>query len=202
MAAYVTAAEVKTYLGISSTTDDTLITTLITRAQAAVDAYTHRTFSSTANATRRFTVNRDSYQRMLWLDEDLISINAVVTNADSTATSTVSSTEYITHPRNRTPYYAIEIRSDANEAWEYAAAAEMGITVSGKWAYSTTPPNDVKHATIRLSAFYYRQKDAQVFDVTAMPETGTMTVPIGMPRDVTLILEPYVRSTLSLGLSV
>jgi hypothetical protein len=35
-----------------------------------------------------------------------------------------------------------------------------------------------------------------------MPEAGTMTVPVGIPRDVTLILEPYVKSTLALGLSV
>jgi len=199
MAAYTNSSTVRSYLGITSTSDDTLLTALILRAQTAIDAYTHRTFSSTANTTRRFTVGRDTDKRTLWLDADLASINAVVTSADSTSPVTVASTEYITHPRNTKPYYAIELRSDADADWDYADAPEMGVTVSGKWAYSTSPPADVVHACIRLASYYYRQRDAQVFDVTADPGSGTITVPVGIPADVKMVLKPYVRTELSVA---
>lgn len=198
--AYCSTSDVKTYLGISSTGDNALIGSLIGRAQKAIETYTRRVFqTSTANTTHRFTVGKDTQGRMLWLDDDLATISSVITDADSTAPSTVSTAEYITHPRNRAPYYAIEIRSDASEDWTFEDAPETGVTVAGKWGYSTTPPADVKHACIRLAAYYYRQKDVQVFDVTTLPETGQMTVPVGIPRDVKMILDPYVRIGVVMG---
>ena len=39
--------------------------------------------------------------------------------------------------------------------------------------------------------FKYRQKDAQVFDVTAVPDAGVITVPQGIPADVKRILRSY-----------
>jgi len=196
MAAYATSTDVRLYLGISSTSDNTLITALIARAQSAIDKHTRRTFSSTANSTRYFTVGQDTSGRRLYLDADLADIGTVTTDADSTSPVTISSTEYITLPRNRAPYYALEIKSSCTKSWDYSADPESGVTITGKWAYSTSPPNDIKHACIRLSAFYYRQKDAQVFDTTAIPEAGVITVPVGLPSDVEKILRPYVRTHL------
>ncbi len=193
MAAYCTNTEVKTYLGISGTADDALITALIARAQAAIDRHTHRTFSSTADSTRSFTVEEDTDGRTLWFDEDIVSITTVTTNADASTGTTVSSTEYTTLPRNRTPYYGIKIKSSVSKDWTYENDPETGVTVAGKWAYSTTPPDDVKHACVRLSSFYYQQKDAQVYDVTTIPDAGIITLPQGIPADVQLVLEPYVK---------
>ena len=39
----------------------------------------------------------------------------------------------------------------------------------------------------------YRQKDASVFDTTAIPDQGVIVSPQGIPRDVRLMLDPYVR---------
>jgi len=185
--AYAAASDVKTYLGISVSTDDTLITALITRAQAAIDRYCNRTFEASANSTRYFDAVADVYGPTLILDEDLASINSV-TNGDGT---TVTSSQYVTEPRNMTPYYALRIRSDASVAWTYSSYPENAIAISGKWAYSTSAPADIVHACIRLASYYYRQKDAQVFDVTATPELGQITIPQGLPRDVEILLEPY-----------
>lgn len=194
--AYCTSTDVKLYLGINSTntTDDTLITALIGRAQAAIEMHTHRKFEhSTTAATRRFTVGRDTDGDTLWLDEDLAAITTVTTNADASTATTISSTEYITEPRNKAPYYAIKIKASANKDWTYTTDPEMGVTIAGKWAYSTAAPADIKHACVRLAAFYYRQKDAQVFDVTAIPDAGVIQTPVGVPSDVRLILDPYVK---------
>jgi hypothetical protein len=193
--AYCSAADVKTYLGISGAGDDTLLGKLIERAQQAIDSYTQRTFEASADTERTFDTERDVDGPTLWLDEDLCSI-ATITNGDGTE---VTSSEYTTEPRNRTPYYAIRLLSSANIIWETDTTNydhEDSITVEGKWAYSTSAPADIVHACIRLASYYYRQKDAQVFDTTVTPELGIITVPQGMPRDIENVLAPYKRIVL------
>jgi hypothetical protein len=188
--AYTTAALLKTYLGATGSGDDTLLTALIARAQSAIDHYTGRTFEASGDTTRKFTVGVDTDGNMLYFDEDCAAITTVKTNADDgSGGTTIAAAYYITYPRNRTPYYAIEILN--TYSWEYTTDAENGITVAGKWAYSTTAPDDIVHATIRLAAYFYRQKDAGVFDTTAIPDAGIIQIPQGIPRDVQLILNPY-----------
>jgi len=195
--AYTDAATLKLYLGMDGTGDDTLLTSLIARAQSAIDAYTSRKFEASADTTRKFTVGKDTDGHKLYLDEDLSSITAIVTNADDgSGGDTLTTADYVTHPRNRTPYNMVEILLSSQYSWTYTTDPEGGITVAGKWAYSTSPPNDIIHACLRLAAYYYRQKDAGVFDTTAIPDIGIIQIPQGMPRDVQLILNPYVKVNL------
>ncbi len=191
--AYCTTAQIKTYLGISATDDDTLIGDLNTRAQKWIETYTGRVFESTGNTTRRFTVNEDTDAEWLYFDEDIASIVTVTNLADATTTETINSTEYVTYPRNETPYVAIRILDSASKDWDYADDPEMGITVEGKWAYSTTAPNDIVHTCIRLASYLYRQKDSQVFNTTAIPEAGVIETPGDMPPDLAKILDQYRR---------
>lgn len=193
---YISVASLRLYEGIDSTADDYLLTALIERAQKAIDNFTGRTFEASANSTRYFTVGEDTIGRKLYLDEDLASINAIVTNADDgSGGSTLATTDYVAHPRNRTPYNMIELKRSSAYDWTYTDDPADGITVSGKWAFSTTAPDDIVHACGRLATYYYRQKDAGVFDTTAIPDAGIIQIPQGIPRDVQLILNPYVRPT-------
>ena len=189
--AYCTVPEVKLYLGTTTSNDDELIKSLIPRAQAAIDSHCARTFEALADTTRYFDAITDVDGITLCLDDDLAAITTI-TNGDGVA---VSSGNYVTEPRNSTPYYAIRLKSSANIAWESDSNGdpENAVSIVGRWAYSTEAPDDIVHACIRLSAFYYRQKDAQVFDTTATPELGVITVPKGIPSDVKRILEPYRR---------
>lgn len=185
--AYCTNTDVKTYLGITGSGDDALLTSLCTRAQAMVDRYCNRTFEASSNTDRKFDAVRDTVLGVLFLDEDLASINTI-TNGDGTS---VASTKYVTEPRTATPYYSIRLLASSNLSWTYTTDPENAITVSGKWAYSTTAPADVVHATIRWAAYLYRQKDASTFDTTASPDLGVITVPQGIPADVEKLLAPY-----------
>jgi hypothetical protein len=193
MMAYTSSAIIKQYLGISEVDDDPLLDALITYAQQAIDSYTGRTFEASADATRKFTVGEDTEGRMLYLDGDLASVTSIITDADATSPTTLAATDYITHPRNRTPYHAIEILGSSNNSWTYSNDPQGGITVTGKWAWSTAAPNDIVHACNRLVGYYYRQKDAGVFDTTAIPDAGIIQIPQGIPRDVQMILDPYRR---------
>lgn len=193
--AYCSVADVKDYLDIESAGDDTLIEDLIEDAQQAIDTRTGRTFEASADATRYFTVGVHTRGRTLFLDEDLCAITSIVTNADDGSGGTaLADADYFTLPRNDTPYYAIEIAKSSSEAWEYTDDPEAGIEVTGRWAYSTEAPNDIRRACIRWASYFYRQKDAQVFDTVAQPDLGIITIPQGIPADVERLLKPYVRA--------
>lgn len=191
--AYASTAELKLYRGIAtaSTKDDSLIAVLLGAAQKQIEVYCGRVFEAATTAvTKYFDAIRDiTDDGVLLLDDDLASITAIE-NGDGTAVTTA---DYATEPRNRTPYWGIKLKTGASQNWTYEDDAENAIEVKGRWAYSTSAPADIKQATIRLAAYLYAQKDSQVFDVTAFPDAGMMTIPKGMPEDVKQILEPYRR---------
>lgn len=193
---YTTAAAVKTYLGITSSTDDALLTSLIERAQASIDRYTHRTFEAASDTTKRFDAEYDvseSYTRLDWTPYglDLCQITSVV-NGDGT---TISASSYVTEPRNETPYFALKLKVSSGLYFMYDNLDdhENAIQITGRWAYSITAPADIVHACVRLTSYYYRQKDSNTYDVTAIPGAGVIEVPQGVPRDVERILAPYRR---------
>lgn len=187
--AYLSASDLKAYLGISGSGDDTLLGLLVARAQVAVDRYCNRTFEASANTTRYFdAIGPHVAGPVLYLDRDLCAINTV-TNGDG---ATVSSDAYVTQPRNDAPYYALRLKANSGVVWTYTDDWENAIEISGKWAYSTTAPADIVQAATRLAAFYYRQKDAPLQDVTAI-EAGVVIRPLAMPDDVRGLLNPYRR---------
>jgi hypothetical protein len=194
--AYCRTADVKEYLDIQSADDDALIGDFIDRAQAAIDSHTRRTFEDPgADDTREFTVGVDTEGRELLFDEDIYSITSVVTDADGDA-DTIPTADYVTLPRNKTPYYGIKILGSSDYYWQYSDDPEMGIEITGRWAYSSDAPADIAQACARWAAYMYRQRDSQVFDVTAIPDAGVIQIPQGVPADVKILLAPYVRPRL------
>ena len=196
--AYTTLARVKDYLDITSDTDDVLLAYLITQAQTAVNTYTGRVFEA-ATQTRYFeSWALDDDGRVLWVDRDLLSITTL-TNGDSSGTA-IPNTEYWLCDSRKgrnlgPPYHGIRMKAESDYYWQWDT--DYWVTVVGTWGYSTTAPNDVVHATNRMVAYYYAQKDDHNFDVTAVPEAGVITVPQGMPKDVKVLLGPYCRTGLA-----
>lgn len=188
--AYTTADDLRSYLGITDTGDDVLLTSLIASAQEMVDSYCGRTFEAAADTTRTFDAYNDVDGATLYLDEDLFSITTV-TNGDGVA---VSSSEYTTEPRNRAPYYAIRLLPSAGKNWEAQADGDNqdAISVAGRWAWSLTPPADVVQATRRLAAWLYRQRDNADMDRAVVAGTATI-LPSAIPADVMTFLNPRRR---------
>jgi hypothetical protein len=188
---YATLAQVKSDLGVSGTTDDAIIADKIAFATAFIDSHTHRTFATQINTTRYFDAYVDIEGASLILDFDLCSI-ASITNGDGT---TVTSSQYVTEPRNVTPFRSITLKRSYGAYWttDNNGDPENAIAISGKWGYSQTPPGAIEQACIRMASYMYRQKDSQVFDVTVTPELGQITIPQGTPPDVIRLLKPYIR---------
>ena len=188
--AYVTLAAAKNYLGISESTDDALLEVLISSAQAIIDAATGRKFESAADTTRYLDMSQVDGLR-LRLDEDLCSITTI-TNGGGTV---ITSAQYKTMPRNKPPYYAIDLLSSTGVSWNYTDNPEAAISIAGRWAYSVTAPADIVQATKRIAAYLYRQKD-NALDIDRTILAGNATIlPATLPSDVMFMIGPY-RSSL------
>jgi hypothetical protein len=184
---YTTVAAVKTYLGITAATDDALLGTLLVGAQAWLDGKTARVFEAAADATRYIDyANVDGLTlRLPW---DLCQITSV-----SNAGVAVLAASYVTVPRYATPWYALKLKASSGLAWQYLVDPEDAVSITGRYAYSVSAPDDIAQAALRLTSFLYRQKDAQVFDVTAQLDMGLLTLPQGFPADVRQIIARYGR---------
>jgi len=187
---YTTVADVKTYLGIAGSADDALLATLIASADAIIESYTHRVFQVSAASTRYFDALMDVDGDTLYLDKDLYSIGTV-TNGDGNALGTA---DYVTEPRNSPPYYKIVMRSDSTAAWTYDSHPENAIAVTGMWSVGgTAAPTDIVHASRRLTAWLYAQKDNHADQDRAFIAGNTTVLPVNIPADVKAILEPHKK---------
>jgi len=197
--AYLTVAQLKTYLGIQSSSDDSLLADIVAEAQQAVDDYCNRTFEAAADTTRyynaldiRYGGRVDAFSNTLELDFDLCQLTTVV-NGD---TNTIPNNALVLLPTNFVPSYAIKIKSNTAYVWTYVATPDTAIVVTGRFAYSITCPTPIRAATRRLAGYMYRAKDNTAeTDRSIMSADGVSIAAPAIPTDVTRMLEPYRRQS-------
>lgn len=192
--AITTLATLKTYLGVSTTTDDTILTSSLTRAESFLKRKTLRIFDASTSATTTRYFLRDALdpdnRRILHLDEDLISVSTLV-NGDGT---TIAASGYWLEPFNKTPYNALRLLENTS-GWTWDTDERVAIT--GVWGYSTssTVTDDTVQAALLMAAYYYRLRDAQVFPITAAPDAGQLAIPPGTPRFVADFIRDHRKLT-------
>lgn len=184
--AYTTVADLKAYLDISVTTDDTLLTACITRAQAMLEARIGRVFEA-ATATNYFHVE-DIDGKELWLGSyDLLTVTTL-TNGNGVV---IDAANFRLEPRNFTPKFLIKL--DSAYSWEFTDG-DSEISVAGTWGYSATAPGDIVQACIRLSSYLYRQKGSNSdFDRPIVTGDGVTIMPSDIPRDIFKTVDHYIR---------
>ena len=188
--AYCTVNDAKEYLGITTTGDDALIGSLIRSAQAFIDAKIGFSFEASSDTERTFDAVSDVDGYTLTFDSWCCSITSI-TNGDGTA---VTSSQYVTEPRNSTAFYAIRLKSSAGISWTYSTDPEDAISVTGKWSWTQTADDNIRQACVRLVAWLYRQKDTSAdADRPLLAGDGTVIMPSAMPNDVAAYLKPYRR---------
>lgn len=175
--AYVTLAEVKEYLGISTSDDDALLGRLILAAQAAIEAHTSRRFE-VVSASHTYPMGHWQGD-VVFVGDDLRSIVSVTTDAGDSWTPS----HFTFTPPARVIYLTTGAPMPSQSA--------RFFTVTGDWGFTAQPPDDVKQACVRLVGHMYRMKDAQAYDIIGMSETGTMRVQPKLPADVLELLRPY-----------
>ena len=140
---YASIGDLKGLLGITSTTDDTVMRKILESASRSIDNYCSRTFV-TQTATKYFD---GAYT--LWVP-DLLSITTLKTDEDGDATleNTLATTDYILYgggiedSLNKLPYTRIEISEDSDYG-SFASGIRKGVEIVGIWGYgdgiSATP---------------------------------------------------------------
>ena len=132
MPSYCSLADVKSYLNVTTSTDDVLLQLLLDAATNRIDSKTGRTFQAAGDSVRYFDPSRDILRGELWLDDDLSYVTSVV-NGDSLNTNVT--TQVYTNPRNNTPYFSLGFKTSSTSAWEYTTDTQNAIAVTGRWAY-------------------------------------------------------------------
>jgi hypothetical protein len=193
--AYVTAAQLRAYLRISSSDDDTLLGSAAAQAQRYIEAKTNRVFESAADSTRKFTPVMSwnggdlTDLKTLSFDDDLCALTSI-TNGDGTA---ITLSDVALLPLNRRPAYAVTMLSDTI-VWTYTGSSPVGkVSIVGKWAYSLTAPVDIYEATLSLGAHLYKSPDTSAYTAAVMSTDGVPLMPPGIPARVNKVIATYAR---------
>lgn len=200
--AYVTTAQLKTYMGITASGDDSLLSLCIDRAQSAIESYTNRVFEAGSDTTRKYTPIIDRIGSGMGFNGDLIDDYTIdtqydlisitsITNGDTTNIPTGS---VVTMPLNFTPAWAVRIKQASGYFWTYTGSPEASVSITGRWGYSLTAPANIQQATLRLASQMYRQRDGSPdLSDSIISADGSAIVSGAMRSDVKALLNPYRR---------
>lgn len=187
----ITDAGLGTHTLLKAINDETLLEEAIEDATDYINRETNRVFEA-ETLTKYFDSSVRSHERSdtIFINDDLLTITTLK-NGDGSATVIAAGDYWLLDRNDGPPYHGIQLTDASGVVWEWDTDGWVEIT--GTWGYSTTAPNDIRRACLRLSAFYFRQKDSMVFETTAIPEAGVITIPAGIERTMTKIIQKYKR---------
>lgn len=187
--AYATVADLKEYLGITTAEEDALLADLLAASQAAIDGYCRQTFEASADSTRYFDPTCDVRGRTLLLDAPLCAITSV-TNGDGMA---LTSSHYVTEPRNGTPWWGLTLKQSAAVSWTYLTTPENAIAVVGRWAYSQSAPGAIVQATLEWAAALYNQRGTEGYRRLQLDDVSAVDLLNASSPHLLARLAPYRR---------
>ena len=194
---YITAADLRAYIGAISTSDDTQLGFAASRAQQMIDTYCNRTFEATADTTRyynaldlRYGGDVDAFSNELKLDVDLCQLTTV-TNGNGQ----VIPNEFLVQlPTNFIPKYSIKIKMNTSYVWTYVGTPDTAISVLGRFAYSITAPADIVAACLGLGKYIYKARTSTIdTDRAVLSSDGIVLPGKNIPDAITAQIEPYRR---------
>lgn len=189
---YATVAQLKARLGITDTTDDTMLTMIATGVSRAIDGYCGQVFYKDANdATRYYTAEYDDYLPI----DPIVSVTTLATDDDGgrTYATTWAATDYDLLPENAAlrnwPYTYIEPTPDGD--YSFPAGVRKGVKIIGIFGWPAVP-DAVTEAALLWGERLYKRKDAP-FGIASFIEAGEMRLIKEVDPDVQTLLKPYQR---------
>lgn len=155
---YLTLPEIKSYLNIGDTADDTELEIAVEAASRAIDRYCNRHFYS-AVETRYYTPDRPARLRV----DDLVSVTTLKTDPDGDGTyqTTWTAADYVFEPYNAgtdgRPYTVL--RAATGGAYSFPAGVPKSVEIDGTFGWPAVP-TDVKQAcAIQAAKIFQISKD-------------------------------------------
>lgn len=193
---YVTVEELRNFLRISDSDDDTELDFAIAAASRAIDQDTSRQFGVVAAAEERFYTGRWDRDRCRWIVEfdDLMSVSnfdAQVQDTDGVDVGAIN--DYFLEPRNAAqqarPWTHLVVKPDS--AYKPTGLAnEVAITALWGWA---AVPDAVKQATLLQASRVFARRTSP-FGIAGSPDLGSeLRLLARVDPDVAVALRPYRR---------
>jgi hypothetical protein len=184
---YATIGELKTRIGITDTTDDTVLSAVLEACSRSIDGYCNRSFGKTVPGTVRYFTPVDADEVLI---DDCVSLTEVATDADGDRTyeDTWAATDYDLLPENagtNTPYLTIATTPDGDYGFP---RVRKGLKLTGTWGWPEVPP-PVREACLIQAYRIFKRKDAP-FGISGSPEMGMMRIG-RLDPDVLWLLDPY-----------
>lgn len=201
---YATLNELKGYLSISDSTDDTLLEDLIEAASRSIDRIANRRFYLDSSASARLY---RAYSDIFVYVDDIGTTSGLVVaideNGNGTYTKTLTlNTDFILDPLTASslnrPYTQLTMVSNT-QMWPIFPGLTQnglrpGVQVTAKWGWPSIP-NDINMACLILAADLYKRKDAPG-GILGLGDLGAVRMsPIG--RDVTAMVRAYRKEVLA-----
>lgn len=209
---YATLAQLKARLGITGTSEDTLLEEAVQSASREIDKFCRRRFYKDTNATARvYDLNHDLgiLDSCLAIVDDFWDTTGLIvktdTGGDGSYATTWTTSDYQLAPLNGIvegesgwPYWKIQaVRSLWFPSWPYrgvplARRGPAPLQVTAKWGW-TAVPDPVYQACLIIATANYKLKDA-AFGAVGIGDLGVVTVtqvPAAMNK-----LKPYVRDAI------
>ena len=191
---YATLAELKGYLKIEDSMEDSLLEHIVEAASRSIDRIANRRFYLDSSASAR--AYRPADQLRVFTD-DFGSTSGLIVKTDPNdagvyQTTLVLNTDYIVEPVNAAakgrPWNYITIVS--GESYSLPVNYRPQVEVTARWGWPTIP-DDINQATLILSADLYKRKDS-IGGVLGLSELGAIRMsPLG--RDITAMVRAYKR---------
>jgi len=191
---YATLAEFKSAIGITDSTDDTPLQSVLDATDALIDNYTDRKQGfGTATETRYY--NADTYQYVLV--DDLVSVTTLTTddNGDGTYPTTwVAGTDYNLAPGNAAldgwPYTELDV--SVTYPKNFPKGVYRGVKVTGVFGWPTVP-NAVKQAAIIQASAVWSSRTSPFGIIGSADLGGILRQTRALHPEAQVLLEAYRR---------
>ena len=197
---YATLNEIKAYLSISDSTDDTLLEKLVESSSRSIDKIANRRFYADTVATVRLY---RAYSDLFVYTDDISGTSGLVVKTDEDGNGTYSktvtlNTDFILDPLTASalgrPFTQLTMVSNT-ETWPIFPGLTQnglrpGVQVTAKFGWPSVP-SDVNVACLILTADLYKRKDAPG-GVLGLGDLGVIRMsPVG--RDVSQMIRAYQK---------
>jgi hypothetical protein len=189
---YATLAEFKAAVGITDSTDDAALQSVLDATDTLIDLYCDRkTGFGTASETRYYTAEDYEYV----LTDDLVSVTTLQTDDDANGTyetTWTAGTDYVLAPRNAAldgfPYTEI----DTSVTWprNFPKDVYIGVKVVGVFGFPAVPAA-VKQAEIIQAGAVWNSRTAPFGVIGSADLGGILRMSRALHPEAALILEPY-----------
>jgi hypothetical protein len=138
---YLSRERFKSAASISGGQFNDAVDRVIEASSRDVDRWTRRHFiPKTQTRLYRYPQGRPGIATVLWVDQDLLSVSTLQTQAQNATPTTISSSDYFLEPVNPEPdgntrYNRIEIDESSTAAFESGDTRQRSISVAGSWGW-------------------------------------------------------------------